>query len=649
MLHAAHKHFLRISTFIVLALIAGLISVRLAHAQDGFHYNVAVNYDIDVTGVAHVTERYTVVNDSANRYLQSIQISTPTDDISNIQANYTDGVPLNTSASRKSTTVHGYTYDYQQVNVDFSRHNVGYGSSWSFELSYDTSKLVESKGGGHTVYIPAISANDTDNFVVRVLVPNSFGGLQSSEIKPEVVPTDGNKTLYTFPRGRLDQSVTMVFGDKTIYQVNFGFPLNNDTALTRTFTVTLPPNTASQTVFLKSLDPQPSSTSLDADGNILADYIVPPRTNIQVKTDVLAEVKFVHYDLSKSGTKADIPHDLVWAYTGSTQYWQSDNVVIKQKARELTAGKKTVADQVKAINDYVIDTLNYNNEKIKYNIRQGGVKALQNPSNAVCLEYSDLSISLLRAAGIPARMPVGYGYSGNLKPSSSVSDSLHSWVQAYIPNVGWVNVDPTWGEKFNNFGTSDLDHLTFAIWGARDSSPAPVMAGGTDLNYQYENATLSYLEKLPQIPPNANLSVSQFVVLPFVSLAWANITAPQSQASSSTNLLSGGKIVKKIAPLAPGEKTFAAFLVLGMPFANSQNYTMATNLGNDSITLARTISTTQWWPLIVVVVSVVAAAFVIKSRATNKRRLESLQSELDEVEKMEIKEHINDRPSRKKK
>ena len=648
MLRTVYKQFLKLSTLIVLALIVGLLFIRLAHAQDDFRYNVLVNYDVDVTGVTHVTERYTVTNDSTNRYLQSIQISTPSDDVQNLEASYADGTRLHTTTQKKTTQSKGYNYDYQQVVVDFSRRNTGFGNQWTFEVHYDTTKLVDSKGGGHTVYIPSIAADSSDKYNIQVLIPDSFGSLQSSEVKPIATSAPNDKTLYVFPREELNnQPVTMVFGDKTIYQVNFGFPLKNETGLPRTFTVTLPPNTPTQSVYINSLNPKPTTTSLDSDGNILADYEVPPRTSINVQTNIMAEVRYKKYDLAASGTKADIPRDLVRNYTGSTQYWQANNPVIARKARELTHDKPTVADQVKAINNYVIETLTYNNDKIKYNVRQGGVKALSNPSNVVCLEYSDLSISLLRAAGIPARMPVGYGYSGDLKPSSSVSDSLHSWVETYIPNVGWINVDPTWGEKFNNFGVSDLDHLTFAIWGARDSSPAAISLGNTDLNYQYENATLSYVQKIPAIPDNAKLSVQQLVVLPFVSIGWADISAPDSQVTNEARLQVGGRQIKQLRPLAPSQKVFSLFLVLGQNYINSQNYALVANTSGGTISLARTSSITQWWLMIVVLLSGVMLIVVIKSRVS-RNRIKSLESEVDQLEMMEIKEHINDKPKRKK-
>jgi len=58
---------------------------------------------------------------------------------------------------------------------------------------------------------------------------------------------------------------------------------------------------------------------------------------------------------------------------------------------------------------------------------------LDNTTNAVCLEYTDLFVTLARAAGIPSRSIEGFAYTKNsrLRPLSLVDDVLHAWVQYY--------------------------------------------------------------------------------------------------------------------------------------------------------------------------------------------------------------------------
>ncbi len=513
--------FLRFGLIVVvgIALIVVALLPTASHASSDFNYTIRVNYNVDDSGITHVAETYTLTNNTSNKYLESLELSTPTDEVNDLSVRYTDGGGIPTTAQKLKTNDHSYNYEYQRLTLNFPRRVLGGGASTTFTVSYSTSKLVESKGDAHIVYIPAIAGDNADAYTVTLTVPPDFGPVHGVGAPIPAESKTFGQRQFAFDRKSLtDHSVAVLFGDYSTYQANFNFPLNNDTNLTKTFTVTLPPNMPSQEVFINSLTPAPTSTSLDSDGNVLATFAIPANTKTTVQTDILAKIKYLQYDLSKSGTKADIPNDLVARYTGSTKYWQSNNPTIQKKAKELTQDKKTVAEQVRAINDYVIDTLSYNSDKIKYNIRQGALQALADPNNVVCLEYSDLTIALLRAAGIPARMPIGYGYSGNLKNSSSVADSLHSWVETYVPGIGWMNVDPTWGEKFNNFGYSDLDHFAFALWGADDSQPVAIANNARDIDYQYENTTLRYTTFQPKSGNDAHITATKWVVLPFVSI-----------------------------------------------------------------------------------------------------------------------------------
>jgi len=582
-----------------------IVVPRNIQASTDFDYNIAARYQVTSDGNTRVEEVYSVSNNTPNRYLQSITLSVPVDDVKNLSVEYQDGTPIPFTTSKKVSSQSGYSYDYIEININFSRNNVGQNSLWNFVVSYGTAKLVETKGTAHTVSIPAVPQDASDKYSVELLVPESFGTIHTTGQAPTKLENQNGQQRFLFKdKQALKKTALLIFGDSTIYEVNFNYPLENKSNFTSTFTIALPPNTSGQKVLVQKLDPQPKSTRLDGDGNILADYDVAAKSKIVVQTNVTGLISYIDYNLSESGTPADIPAGLITKYTSPQQYWPSDNPEIVAKANELIKGKNTVAEQVRAINDYVVSTLTYNDEKIKYNIRQGGFKALQDPSNAVCLEYSDLTVSLLRAAKIPARMPVGYGYSGNLKKSSSVSDSLHSWVQAYVPNVGWMNLDPTWNEKFNNFGSSDLDHMVFLLWGEKDDSPAPIMQNGQDTNYQYENTTITYKDVPPVIVQDGKLEAKKWLILPFLAITKTDVQAPSGTAgdSYSTRSRQGSQIdTVELGSLAPRQKVSTLKLVWGATAFGMVNIDFA-QAGANSIILDSTKIKTEVWPVILVAV-----------------------------------------------
>ncbi len=230
----------------------------------------------------------------------------------------------------------------------------------------------------------------------------------------------------------------------------------------------------------------------------------------------------------------------------------------------------------------------------------------------------------MRAAGIPARMPIGYGYSGSLKQSSSVTDSLHSWVQAYVPGIGWMNVDPTWGEKFNNFGSSDLDHFAFAIWGMSDNSPTAVMQNGADTNYQYENTTISYKTVPPNLLANGKMVVQKWLILPLLALARFDVQAPSDTAGDDYVIRTrqGTKVgFVDFGALAPQQKATKIIPILGATSWGVLNADF-TQSGNTSLILASAKVTAQSWPMwiILIIITGIFMAKLIQSIITKRKK-----------------------------
>lgn len=602
--------------------------LRPVHAASEFSYTIDMNYAINDDGTTRVTSSYRITNNTNNRVLASLQINTPTNDVADIAARYADGSSLPFSAADKTNTTLG-NFAYKEINLRFADWPSGRGTTQDFSVSYTTGSLVDIKGSSRTFYVPSLAeVGANENYNISVSVPASFGTMISTGALPQIDGSDGDKVRYRFANANdlLGRSFTLIFGETTIYKADFTFPLKNTTNRDRVFTVTLPPNTPTQKIYINKLDPQPIATRVDTDGNILADYTVPARGTVTVHTDISAQVTYRAYDLSKGGKTSDIPQELIRDYTGSTRFWQTDDAELRAKAQQAVSGKTNVVDILRALQKLTNDTLTYNNEKIKYNIRQGSGRALRNPDNAVCLEYSDLMIALLRSQGIPARMPVGYAYAGTLKQSKSVADSLHSWVEAYVPGIGWMNLDPTWSEKFDNFGKSDLDHFTFAIWGRQDAVPAAVMLDNTDINYQYEQTSITYDSSLSVTQQKGAVTAKTYVVLPGVSFVQYSATAPGVEVGDNYAVLlkqADGKtqrvVIGRMAPLQKQETGLFAF---GAAFATPTQVVFVQNTETGDIVYGAATSTIIWWPAILAwsVIAGIILLILVKLSIRRRRR-----------------------------
>jgi transglutaminase-like putative cysteine protease len=63
----------------------------------------------------------------------------------------------------------------------------------------------------------------------------------------------------------------------------------------------------------------------------------------------------------------------------------------------------------------------------------------------VCQDFAHLLIAVLRQRGLPARYVSGYLVPATASENVIGGQASHAWVQAYIPETGWVGLDPTVG------------------------------------------------------------------------------------------------------------------------------------------------------------------------------------------------------------
>ncbi len=61
----------------------------------------------------------------------------------------------------------------------------------------------------------------------------------------------------------------------------------------------------------------------------------------------------------------------------------------------------------------------------------------------VCQDFAHIMIALGRELGIPCRYVSGYLFHRNEDQDRSAEDASHAWIEALLPELGWVGFDPT--------------------------------------------------------------------------------------------------------------------------------------------------------------------------------------------------------------
>jgi transglutaminase-like putative cysteine protease len=398
-----------------------------------------------------VTQNITLTNKQTNLYPEKYSIVIDSTKIKNVIA-YDSKQIVPADISQKD----GKT----EILLTFNDKVVGLGKQLAFTLRFENGDIAQKNGSIWEVNIPGVAQDaDIAGYTVSLSVPQSFG--PNAYMTP--MPAAGGRWNR---QQMMAGGISAAYGASQTFDVTLSYYLENSKVTSQRSEISLPPDTAYQTVVIKSLNPKPTTITRDSDGNWMAQYSLLPGARLSIEA-VLHINMLLH---PKDGYTDDMPDKTL--YASAQKYWETDNPQIQALAKQYTTPR--------AIYTYVSQTLGYDYSRVSQTpIRKGAVLALHSPENSICMEFTDLFIAVARAAGIPAREAIGYAYTTNsrLRPLSLVADVLHAWPQYYDSERKlWVPVDPTWANTtggVNYFDKLDFNHIVFAIHGKSSDYPYP--------------------------------------------------------------------------------------------------------------------------------------------------------------------------------
>lgn len=437
-----------------------------SHASENFATSYEVTYTVSENGSTHASYDISLTNKDSQYYVASYKVNVGFSRIENVTAK--DGSGSIAPEVNKSAT--GYT-----VGVVFNDEVVGINNTLFFNISFDTPDVVQKQGSIWEVNIPGVfDQNAFTSFNVHVRVPQKLG-------TPTFVKPESAGLKLDFSKEQLGKSgISLGFGDKQSYAFSLDYHLKNENLFPIRTEIALPPQTNYQDVSIEDISPPPLDVTVDSDGNWLAQYSLLPSKKIDVT--VSGKVKLYLYPKKEPLSEIQLSK-----YLKQRKYWETTDEM-KKLAKELKTPR--------AIYNYVVNKLTYDFSRVTSSKGRVGAKGVfDDPSSAVCLEFTDLFVALSRAAGIPARELNGFAYTQNTRqrPLALVQDILHAWPEYYDYNrQTWIMVDPTWGNTtggVNYFDTLDFDHFTFVIKGEQSDYPIP--AGGYKLPGDEEKKDVS--------------------------------------------------------------------------------------------------------------------------------------------------------------
>jgi transglutaminase-like putative cysteine protease len=480
--------FVALSSFFCLAPQQATLA-QTSESPGDFETSLQTSYVVQDTGTTTVLHTFAVKNLKPTTYLKEYTLTTNFPQLQKVGAssNTKDITPIVKNEQAKTI-----------LTIPFQDEVVGQGKTRTFKVQYDIPNMAVVAGQVLEVQLPPLTSPDTySSHIVTLKTPLKYGRAVRVRPEPISVAIENQLITTTFDQSK-PQAISAFFGEKQIYSLTLRYNLENNSSGASLAQIALPPDTSFQRVNYQSLEPATSEIKRDEDGNWLATYELPPNTaqtvylqaDVQVTLDPINTVPVIK------------PEGF---HTADKKYWETSNSNIKA----ILEGKSSV----KELYDYVVDNLHYSYDTVQENSinhRLGAAQALQQPSQAVCQEFTDLFIALARAKGTPARRLTGFAYTQNsaLRPLSLESDILHAWPEYYnYDRQLWKPVDPTWEATTGGvdyFDQFDLNHVVFAINGKSSTTPYPAGSyKGTDLTTKDVESTFS--NTFPVIRPDIEL------------------------------------------------------------------------------------------------------------------------------------------------
>ena len=111
--------------------------------------------------------------------------------------------------------------------------------------------------------------------------------------------------------------------------------------------------------------------------------------------------------------------------------------IVKEYTDEITKEKTTILSKATAIYDYLIEH-GERDSNLSF-CGDGDVCQLLLNIKGKCVDFSSVFVALSRSAGVPAREILGT----RIAKDGDITGAYHCRAEFYLPNYGWVSVDPS--------------------------------------------------------------------------------------------------------------------------------------------------------------------------------------------------------------
>lgn len=422
--------------------------VSAVNTSEIYYEAVEMSYEIHPSGTVDAKRSYTFVNESDLKKIESVTQSLPTETLENLKVRDNNNQPIQheiLSSTSEETTLRIYFDEELEP-----------GNTFDYEISYSDTDFLTEKGPRYKGSFGGVSLGPNSipyrNFIVKVHGPPSsrlFTYFPSSitevengiQYEGQLSPTEkfsGVRGVWYSSPVYYKISLTETLKNKTEEKINNAkfdlYLFNKGSTRQKSALLNFPPEL--ETVY--------SGEENNWRGLLKTDEISPGSSK-KFRIEIIQRVEFYDPSLTESetGDIAEVPSSLN-TYLKPREYWQVDNPTLQEAAEEIVGGETNSYRVAKKIIDFVT-------EKLTYKVQSDRIGALNAYQYEVgdCSEYTDLSITLARTMGLPARASYGWSY----RDGELIG---HAWPEFYFSGVGWEPADPTWTDTGGQLGSGGL-------------------------------------------------------------------------------------------------------------------------------------------------------------------------------------------------
>jgi transglutaminase-like putative cysteine protease len=152
-------------------------------------------------------------------------------------------------------------------------------------------------------------------------------------------------------------------------------------------------------------------------------------------------------DAERQATDAPVPSEMR-PYTALPGDFPAD---VRATARDITRDKGNPFDRARALEQFFLDPA----EGFQYSLdvdlgpgaqTQSAIQEFLQSRTGFCVQFAGSFAAMARAAGLPARVAVGYTpglYDSTARVYRVTTEDAHAWAEVWLAGLGWTRFEPT--------------------------------------------------------------------------------------------------------------------------------------------------------------------------------------------------------------